>query len=73
MALKQNLHFRVSSFCLPPVASQAEPLLCKFADGGVKKRNQINKQGRGPQSATNWVTRPGEAGLTYENLYARNG
>eukprot|EP00057_Strongylocentrotus_purpuratus_P024081 XP_011678555.1 PREDICTED: RNA-binding motif, single-stranded-interacting protein 1 isoform X8 [Strongylocentrotus purpuratus] len=54
--------------------SQQEPLLCKFADGGVKKRNQINKQGRGPQSATNWMGRPTEAGaLTYESLYARNG
>ncbi|XP_063964975.1 RNA-binding motif, single-stranded-interacting protein 2-like isoform X6 [Lytechinus pictus] len=42
--------------------SQQEPLLCKFADGGVKKRNQINKQGRGPQSATNWMGRPTEAG-----------
>ncbi|XP_071495598.1 RNA-binding motif, single-stranded-interacting protein 2-like [Diadema antillarum] len=53
--------------------SQQEPLLCKFADGGVKKRNQINKQQRGQQTATNWMGARQETGLTYESLYARNG
>ena len=51
---------------------QLEPLLCKFADGGVKKRNQYNKQQQ--QVSTQW-TRGVEGQISYDgSVYGqRNG
>ncbi|KAE8581086.1 hypothetical protein XENTR_v10024662 [Xenopus tropicalis] len=45
---------------LPGVSAPAEPLLCKFADGGQKKRQNQNKY---VQNGRAWP-REGEAGMT---------
>ncbi|XP_038044446.1 RNA-binding motif, single-stranded-interacting protein 1-like isoform X2 [Patiria miniata] len=54
------------------VPGQHDPLLCKFADGGVKKRNQYNKQ----QTTTPglWQPRADQSQLSYDSaVYQRNG
>ncbi|XP_037533196.1 RNA-binding motif, single-stranded-interacting protein 3 [Nematolebias whitei] len=55
----------------PGMAAPAEPLLCKFADGGQKKRQTQIKY---PQNGRPW-TRDGENGmaLTYDPAAIQNG
>ncbi|TKS81794.1 RNA-binding motif, single-stranded-interacting protein 3 [Collichthys lucidus] len=54
-----------------PMRAPAEPLLCKFADGGQKKRQTQVKY---PQNGRPW-TREGESGmaLTYDPTAMQNG
>uniref|UniRef100_A0A6Q2YN06 RRM domain-containing protein n=1 Tax=Esox lucius TaxID=8010 RepID=A0A6Q2YN06_ESOLU len=56
---------------LPGVPAPVEPLLCKFADGGQKKRLNQSKY---PQNGRLW-TRDGESGmaLTYDPTAMQNG
>ncbi|KAJ8013380.1 hypothetical protein DPEC_G00052670 [Dallia pectoralis] len=56
---------------LPGVPAPVEPLLCKFADGGQKKRLNQSKY---PQNVRLW-TRDGESGmaLTYDPTAMHNG
>ncbi|XP_022080160.1 RNA-binding motif, single-stranded-interacting protein 1-like isoform X2 [Acanthaster planci] len=56
------------------VPGQHDPLLCKFADGGVKKRNQFNKQQQ-TTTPTIWTAqRPDQGQLSYDSaVYQRNG
>ncbi|TWW79504.1 RNA-binding motif, single-stranded-interacting protein 3 [Takifugu flavidus] len=55
----------------PGMTAPAEPLLCKFADGGQKKRQTQVKY---PQNGRPW-TRDGESGmaLTYDPTAMQNG
>ncbi|XP_038131810.1 RNA-binding motif, single-stranded-interacting protein 3-like isoform X3 [Cyprinodon tularosa] len=55
----------------PGMTAPAEPLLCKFADGGQKKRQSQVKY---PQNGRPW-TREGESGmaLTYDPTAMQNG
>ncbi|XP_041844257.1 RNA-binding motif, single-stranded-interacting protein 3-like isoform X3 [Melanotaenia boesemani] len=55
----------------PGMTAPAEPLLCKFADGGQKKRQTQVKY---PQNGRPW-TREGESGmaLTYDPTAMQNG
>ncbi|XP_035379245.1 RNA-binding motif, single-stranded-interacting protein 3-like isoform X3 [Electrophorus electricus] len=55
----------------PAIPAPAEPLLCKFADGGQKKRQTQSKY---PQSTRAWH-REGETGvaLTYDPAVMQNG
>uniref|UniRef100_A0A3Q3NNM0 RNA binding motif single stranded interacting protein 3 n=1 Tax=Mastacembelus armatus TaxID=205130 RepID=A0A3Q3NNM0_9TELE len=55
----------------PGMTAPAEPLLCKFADGGQKKRQTQIKY---PQNGRPW-TREGESGmaLTYDPTAMQNG
>ncbi|KAF6725481.1 RNA-binding motif, single-stranded-interacting protein 3 [Oryzias melastigma] len=55
----------------PGMTAPAEPLLCKFADGGQKKRQTQVKY---PQNGRPW-TREGESGmaLTYDPTVVQNG
>ncbi|XP_014829349.1 PREDICTED: RNA-binding motif, single-stranded-interacting protein 3-like, partial [Poecilia mexicana] len=55
----------------PGMTAPAEPLLCKFADGGQKKRQSQVKY---PQNGRPW-TREGESGmaLTYDPTTMQNG
>ncbi|XP_068452443.1 RNA-binding motif, single-stranded-interacting protein 3-like [Clinocottus analis] len=55
----------------PGMTAPAEPLLCKFADGGQKKRQTQVKY---PQNGRPW-TREGESGmaLTYDPAAMQNG
>nr|XP_057909153.1 RNA-binding motif, single-stranded-interacting protein 3-like isoform X1 [Doryrhamphus excisus]XP_057909154.1 RNA-binding motif, single-stranded-interacting protein 3-like isoform X1 [Doryrhamphus excisus]XP_057909155.1 RNA-binding motif, single-stranded-interacting protein 3-like isoform X1 [Doryrhamphus excisus]XP_057909156.1 RNA-binding motif, single-stranded-interacting protein 3-like isoform X2 [Doryrhamphus excisus]XP_057909157.1 RNA-binding motif, single-stranded-interacting protein 3 len=55
----------------PGMTAPAEPLLCKFADGGQKKRQTQIKY---PQNGRPW-TRDGESGmaLTYDPTSMQNG
>ncbi|XP_028280773.1 RNA-binding motif, single-stranded-interacting protein 3-like isoform X2 [Parambassis ranga] len=55
----------------PGMTAPAEPLLCKFADGGQKKRQTQVKY---PQNGRPW-TREGESGmaLTYDPTAIQNG
>uniref|UniRef100_A0A673CWI9 RRM domain-containing protein n=1 Tax=Sphaeramia orbicularis TaxID=375764 RepID=A0A673CWI9_9TELE len=55
----------------PGMTAPAEPLLCKFADGGQKKRQTQVKY---PQNGRPW-TREGESGmaLTYDPTTMQNG
>ncbi|XP_034466675.1 RNA-binding motif, single-stranded-interacting protein 3-like isoform X2 [Hippoglossus hippoglossus] len=55
----------------PGMTAPAEPLLCKFADGGQKKRQTQVKY---PQNGRPW-TRDGESGmaLTYDPAAMQNG
>ncbi|KAG7229411.1 hypothetical protein INR49_012802, partial [Caranx melampygus] len=57
--------------CLFHSVAPAEPLLCKFADGGQKKRQTQVKY---PQNGRPW-TREGESGmaLTYDPTAMQNG
>ncbi|XP_071802943.1 RNA-binding motif, single-stranded-interacting protein 1-like isoform X3 [Asterias amurensis] len=56
------------------VPGQLEPLLCKFADGGVKKRNQYNKQQQQQTAGGVWqAQRPDQSQLPYDSVYQRNG
>ncbi|XP_072028564.1 RNA-binding motif, single-stranded-interacting protein 2-like isoform X2 [Amphiura filiformis] len=68
---------KFNGFYLPGEYGQLEPLLCKFADGGVKKRNQYNKQQQQvQQGTTQWTRTAAEASqLQYDGIYgaARNG
>uniref|UniRef100_A0A669CNP0 RNA binding motif, single stranded interacting protein n=2 Tax=Oreochromis niloticus TaxID=8128 RepID=A0A669CNP0_ORENI len=55
----------------PGMTAPSEPLLCKFADGGQKKRQTQVKY---PQNGRSW-TREGESGmaLTYDPTAMQNG
>nr|XP_006819318.1 PREDICTED: RNA-binding motif, single-stranded-interacting protein 3-like isoform X2 [Saccoglossus kowalevskii] len=44
MESKEKCEHIITKFNGNYLPGQLEPLLCKFADGGVKKRNQYNKQ-----------------------------
>ncbi|XP_005949673.3 RNA-binding motif, single-stranded-interacting protein 3 [Haplochromis burtoni] len=65
-------HFNGKYIKTPPgVQAPSEPLLCKFADGGQKKRQTQVKY---PQNGRSW-TREGESGmaLTYDPTAMQNG
>nr|XP_015212461.1 PREDICTED: RNA-binding motif, single-stranded-interacting protein 3 isoform X1 [Lepisosteus oculatus]XP_015212462.1 PREDICTED: RNA-binding motif, single-stranded-interacting protein 3 isoform X2 [Lepisosteus oculatus] len=65
-------HFNGKYLKTPPgVPAPAEPLLCKFADGGQKKRQNQSKY---PQNGRPWP-REGETGmaLTYDPAAMQNG
>uniref|UniRef100_A0A673J8W2 RNA-binding motif, single-stranded-interacting protein 3-like n=1 Tax=Sinocyclocheilus rhinocerous TaxID=307959 RepID=A0A673J8W2_9TELE len=65
-------HFNGKFLKTPPgVPVPTEPLLCKFADGGQKKRQSLSKY---PQNGRPWP-REGESGmaLTYDPTAMQNG
>ncbi|KAM8841456.1 RNA-binding motif, single-stranded-interacting protein 3 isoform 2-T2 [Spinachia spinachia] len=65
-------HFNGKYLKTPPgIPAPAEPLLCKFADGGQKKRQSQSKY---PQNGRPWH-REGETGmaLTYDPAAMQNG
>ncbi|XP_065154632.1 RNA-binding motif, single-stranded-interacting protein 3 isoform X3 [Paramisgurnus dabryanus] len=65
-------HFNGKFIKTPPgVPAPTEPLLCKFADGGQKKRQSQSKY---PQNGRLW-SREGESGmtLTYDPAAMQNG
>ncbi|XP_033115997.1 RNA-binding motif, single-stranded-interacting protein 1-like isoform X2 [Anneissia japonica] len=51
MESKEKCEEIINMFNGKVLTGQTEPLLCKFADGGVKKRKEFNKH---PPNATNW-------------------
>ncbi|XP_070565195.1 RNA-binding motif, single-stranded-interacting protein 1-like isoform X3 [Ptychodera flava] len=71
MESKEKCENIIAKFNGKYLPGQLEPLLCKFADGGVKKRNQYNKQ---QQEMRQWQ-REGESAVALydQNTMPQNG
>ncbi|XP_071966106.1 RNA-binding motif, single-stranded-interacting protein 3-like isoform X3 [Antedon mediterranea] len=68
MESKEKCEEIIGMFNGKVLTGQTEPLLCKFADGGVKKRKEFTKH---PNNAANWPKV--EEVQVYDSMYAPNG